>query len=276
MRALPVLLLCLAAAVACAAPPPQVAEEYRSGILDSAAVVEAEVLDTPHEVPIERTQGGPNEAPVSVRLRVVTLMAGAGLSVGDEFSTTMSVPALTVCVGDPPTDADRAAHRERWIGLFQPSTRWIAGLDRSDTAQGPVWSLRRVYDSNGPGRAGVDELLTLRRNAQSIVPLLIDLPVLTPYWHTDTLPERMPLILVLNDVTPRCLRLTKFGQPVLILERPEIERRKLAFLEITALEVKGDAATAELRYDVEGVTVAATLTRKDGSWTVQDAKAVEH
>lgn len=275
-RATLAFLLTLAVA-AHAAPSREYAEEYNAALLESAAVIEAEVVDGPHEVPIERTQLGPNEPPVSLRLRVATLLAGEGLAAGDEFATVAQVPPLQSDVGDGPTDADRAAHRANWLGLLQPGSRWVFCLERSETPQGAVWHVRRLYDDDGPGRGDVDRRLALRRDTQAIATLLIELPLLAPYWHFDTAPERAPLILVHNGHTPRSLRLTKFGQPVLVLTREEIaDRKSEAFLEVARLEVSGDTATAELRYEVEGVAAKVALARKDGAWVVLEATGGEH
>ncbi len=269
-------ILCVFVTTAAAGPSMEYIQEYESAILESAAVVIAEVVREPADVPIERTQSGFQIVPASVELRALETLAGEGPAAGSALHLTIVPPPYAPGVGGPPTDEDRAAHRATWLSIFRTGTRWIFSLERSDTPQGPVWQYRRAYDAEGPGRADLDRLLKRRQDTEAIIALLIELPEMKPYWHAEEVPGRSPLILLCNACTPRSLRLTKFGVPVRVLDHQQrTDAKAEAYLEISELTIHGDTAQARMQYAVEGVVVEAGFARKDGTWTVTQAKAVE-
>lgn len=261
--ALPALLL--AAAVLRAGPSEEYVREYEGALLDSTAVIEATVVAEP---------SGDGDK-LTVRLRSAKVLAGEGPVADTEFDAALSVPPLESCVGGPPTDEDRAAHRKQYLGLFARASRWVFALEVQNRHQGTPWRVRRAYDTEGQGRADVERLLARRADLAAIVALIVDLPQLRPYWHEDT-DGRKPLLLLASDSVRRSLSLEKFGEPVLVLTKEQIEERKAeAWLEISPVVIEGDVAKAAVRYPVEGVSGTVGFRRENGAWVVKDASLSE-
>lgn len=289
---MPRFLTVLAAAViahsACAEPSMEYVQEAENAIVESAAIVEGEILVAPGEVTgfVATREAKPDELPgrgmpvhnawdFASRLKVGSVLAGEGLEAGAEIDVRVTIPKHETCVGPPPTAAEVEAQRARWAGLFQPKTRWVFALERGIRDGAERWIVRRAGDIEGTGRKDVDEKLAKRKDVGEIAALLIALPALEPYWHTDTVPDRKPLVLLRNSSAPRWLKLTKFGEAVQVLDRVVIQKRKAPHLEITSLAIEGDAARAKLSYPVEGVVAEAVLAREGGKWVVKESKAAE-
>lgn len=111
---------------------------------------------------------------------------------------------------------------------------------------------------------------------ERICQLVIDSDVLAPYYHADTDATRKPLYLAQSGLVGPDLHLMKFGEPVKIAPRAEIQAMGRPYLEITKLEIQGNQATVEFAYPVEGISGAATLERRDTGWAVQQDRLKEH
>lgn len=289
-RALTILAAAVIAHAAYAEPSAEYVREAEISIIESAAIVEGEILVAPGEITgfVATRDSEPKALPgrgmpvhnawdFASRVKVVSLLAGEGVEPGAEIDVRVTIPKHETCVGPPPTEKDHENYRAQWAGLFQPKTRWVFALERETRDGAERWRVRRAGDIDGAGRADVDAKLAKRRDLQEIAALLISLPKLNAYWQVDSVPERRrkPLILMHNDSTPRSLRLTKFGQAVLVVDRAEIEAWKAPFLEITELKIEGDAASAKLSYPAEGVIAEAVLAREGGKWVVKESKTSE-
>jgi hypothetical protein len=108
--------------------------------------------------------------------------------------------------------------------------------------------------------------------AQAIAQLVIDLPALQQFLHPE-LPERKPLVLIsTSEVTPG-LTLTKFDQPVQILDLEVAKGRP--YLHITEWTQTGTKVRLKFSYPVEGVGGEAELESKDGKWRVTKSEIWE-
>lgn len=287
-RCLTVLAAAMIAQAAYAEPSMEYVLEAENAIVESAAIVEGEILVAPGEVTgfVATGESEPEALPgrgmpvhnawdFASRMNVVSLLAGEGLEAGAEIDVRVRIPKHETCVGPAPTAAEVEAHRAQWAGLFQPKTRWVFALERGVRDGAERWIVRRAGDFDGAGRRDVDAKLAKRKDVGEIAALLIALPALEPYWHTDTVPDRKPLVLLRSPSAPRWLELTKFGEAVQVLDRAAIQKRKAPHLEITSLGIEGDAARAKLSYPVEGVVVEVVLAREGGKWVVRESKAAE-
>jgi hypothetical protein len=108
---------------------------------------------------------------------------------------------------------------------------------------------------------------------EQVLQLVIDLPKLQQYYHSDTLKSRRPLRIFLNDAVPKPLRLIKFGQPVEFLK--ESESAGKPGLVFDQVDVRSESAQIRGRYAVEGVAIGARLKKQDGRWTVLEAQIHE-
>lgn len=108
-----------------------------------------------------------------------------------------------------------------------------------------------------------------------IARLTIDLPALQKFYHADAVPGRKPLLILKNEFTAGEPQLSKFGQPVAFVTCDELKATGKPYLEFTALEVKGDEASAIFRYRVEGIEGRLAFDKDSGAWRVQKQELVE-
>ena len=108
--------------------------------------------------------------------------------------------------------------------------------------------------------------------AQAIGQLIIDLPALQQFLHSE-LVDRKPLVLIETGEMTRDLALQKFGQPVVIRSMDEAKGRP--FLHIKTLKVSGSIASAQFEYPIEGVGGEAEFEKKAESWTVTKSEIWE-
>ena len=111
-------------------------------------------------------------------------------------------------------------------------------------------------------------------NREQIWQLIIDLPDMDGFYHVDERPDRKPLRILRNDLTPSQLRLVKFGVPVELVSPSEIAKG-VPFLEFTSIEISEDRAHVEFRYVVEGIKGTVTLEKIGLNWKVAAKSIVE-
>jgi hypothetical protein len=107
----------------------------------------------------------------------------------------------------------------------------------------------------------------------TIAQLVLDAPALQQYYHAGSAPERAPLAVALNDHVDGAWKLTKFGEPVEMVDPGALGDRP--HVRFTRFDVTGDKARVELEYDVEGVAMSAVLERRDAGWVLADTDLVE-
>ena len=113
-----------------------------------------------------------------------------------------------------------------------------------------------------------------RVDVEMIYQVVLNMPEMEQFWHTDDAPDRSPLIVLENEITPADLTLSAFGQPVQILPEDEIGDRP--FFVFRSLERGGDRASVSFAYEEEGVIGTVDLERRQGLWIVVDQAVAEH
>lgn len=106
----------------------------------------------------------------------------------------------------------------------------------------------------------------------AVAQLALDSPQLQQYFHADQ-PGRVPVLVQVSPVIDPSWQLAKFDQPVQFVAADQVGGR--AVVEFTRLEVTGDQARVDLKYDVEGVRAWITLARTDGHWRWVDGQITE-
>jgi hypothetical protein len=120
----------------------------------------------------------------------------------------------------------------------------------------------------------LDPPLVPDQDRRAILAALLDSKALAPYLHPETEGRKPIRIALSGSISTPVLTLSKFDLPVLFLAKEELT--KDPYLEVTALTIEGDAATIVFRYDVEGLTGKASLTRDEGGFKVVAATVTEH
>jgi hypothetical protein len=102
----------------------------------------------------------------------------------------------------------------------------------------------------------------------------LDHPKLAPYWHAD-LPGRRPLRLVKNSVSPLVATLMMHGVAVEVLERSELEDKKLPWFEVRDLRAVPDHVAIRFLYPAEGVAGEVAYRKQGSDWVEEKAEVVE-
>jgi hypothetical protein len=139
---------------------------------------------------------------------------------------------------------------------------WIVLLPHTGVAQ-PI---------SGPAESREKQMAPVS-DFQALVQATIDVPSLQPYFHVDRDHTRKPLIIVQNENVSEQLQLNKFGVPVLIVPRAQLQGRP--YIELRALEVHNGAATVQFEYPVEGVRGSLQFARQGSAWQLTAERIVE-
>lgn len=107
----------------------------------------------------------------------------------------------------------------------------------------------------------------------SPIQLVIDLPEIQEYFHADTSPERIPLLLVCDHPVCATDPLSKFGFDVEIAAKPPESERP--FFEITAVEQLESSLIIRFNYLVEGLVGSVELINVDNEWRVSKQRISE-
>lgn len=110
----------------------------------------------------------------------------------------------------------------------------------------------------------------------SILQLTVDLPKLQPFYHSDEVTGRKPLVLLVNEINTKCITLWKFDEPVVIVHDRNRMDSFSAYLEITKININRDNAKVTFKYIVEGVKGVANLQRINSKWMVTESKVIEY
>ena len=110
----------------------------------------------------------------------------------------------------------------------------------------------------------------------NILKIVINLPELQEYYHIDILPERKPLIIVADEFIQYDLKIKKFGEPIIFMDKAEIKRKSIkAYLEIMNFEMVNNIAKITLNYSIEGLIIDVILIKENGFWKVKESKLIE-
>jgi hypothetical protein len=109
-----------------------------------------------------------------------------------------------------------------------------------------------------------NQMNTDLQDQQKILQLIIDSKQLEKYYHTDVLPERVPLRIINNNLINTNIRLVKFGRDVIFIEQDNNE----PYLLFSAINIETDSAHVVFEYPPEGIKGLANLTKKNGNWEI--------
>jgi len=119
---------------------------------------------------------------------------------------------------------------------------------------------------------------------ESILQAVIDSPDVDQFFHIDIFPYRKPLLLTGAGIGDA--RLSKFGEPVKILQGRELEKYDNDallgkyppyYLKVTSIKIASDGkqATVKLDYPAEGVLCSIQL-KKNETWDVEKCKIISY
>ncbi len=146
--------------------------------------------------------------------------------------------------------------------LFTEGARFVVCVGGDGDENHTAWPV------DAPPRVGAP---TLAR----VVSLTLERPWLQGFLHPEAA-GRVPLVILRNRFFARPPTLVMHGQPVLFLTAEEIRARRIeAFIEVTALDVRDEAASIRIAYDVEGVVGDVELACREGAWTVVRSSGAE-
>lgn len=103
------------------------------------------------------------------------------------------------------------------------------------------------------------------KDKQTVIQMSIDLPSLQPYYL-----DEKPLVIANDGVVPANLILTKFGEPVEFLLKPELFfLSKKSFLDFEKFEITPTQAEIVFQYAVKGLTVGLIFEKVGGDWSIK-------
>lgn len=110
---------------------------------------------------------------------------------------------------------------------------------------------------------------------EKLLQQLLDKSDLNRYFHADALPERKPLVIINNGIVKKVSHLEKFDRPVLFMEKDEIEKSSIPYLEIRSLIVSDKESKINYSYRVEGIRGAAIFAFVNGKWNLTEENISE-
>lgn len=101
--------------------------------------------------------------------------------------------------------------------------------------------------------------------------LVLDSDKLTPYFHEQERPERVPLVVAWEPGVPHP-KWTKFGTEVQVVDGIPVTSPVLVPLHI---QLDASSASLTLWYEPEGATFHAQLSKQDGAWSLVSLDVTE-
>jgi hypothetical protein len=99
---------------------------------------------------------------------------------------------------------------------------------------------------------------------------IIDLPELQQYYEVQKVINQKPLVILKNQYIKEQFTVKKFGVPVLFLTEKEISKKQIkAYIKFRKMEIKGDYATVEFNYDIQGLGCYAKYNLKNCQWKLE-------
>jgi len=116
---------------------------------------------------------------------------------------------------------------------------------------------------------------TARQDLETLTQLVLDLEAMNGYYHAGKLPERIPLVVIQSQLVDPELKLSKFGQPVVFMDKPSAQKNKRAYMEFTHVDIQPAQATIQFVYPVEGIAGTVNFTKSGKDWRVEKCNIVE-
>lgn len=121
---------------------------------------------------------------------------------------------------------------------------------------------------------GIDETNVID-NKEVMIQKLIDETHLNLYFHENTFPDRVPLIIVSNGFFEDHKILSKFNQGVIVYKDKNMVPEGKSYLEITKYESKKDTARIGFLYPPEGIRGTVEFKIDDKGVSVVNQRLVE-
>ncbi|NOY83793.1 MAG: hypothetical protein GXO96_03020 [Nitrospirae bacterium] len=130
------------------------------------------------------------------------------------------------------------------------------------------WIIFIIFISVGfPNFTRADE------NLQIFIDQLLNSKALDSYWHIDTFPERIPVVVSLpSNISLVEKQIKKFGQTVVFTH--ESQKYENVF-SIQIFNIKNDTATLEFTYSPEGIRGLAVYEKKGEIWKLVSVEVNE-
>lgn len=150
-------------------------------------------------------------------------------------------------------------------GVYRLKARYRAGYGLYETESNEV--TLNVY----PGEYDREWMETdISEDLNRICRQALDVPWLQQYLHPE-LSERVPLVVLKNEMISAHPALEKFGRSVVFLSKKEIEKSgKTAYVEFPDIMIQEYFAYAILRYRAEGIIGFVGLRKNPSGWRVID------
>lgn len=124
--------------------------------------------------------------------------------------------------------------------------------------------------NSGPNNA------SLNQDYCTLIKGTINLEGLQQYYHIDTFPDRVPLIVSVENEDVNCKDLVKFGTAVEVIKK---ENSPISgddkHLALTKIEVANDYAIVNFKYIQEGIRGEIKFKKNNSKWVVDHSKIVE-
>ncbi len=110
---------------------------------------------------------------------------------------------------------------------------------------------------------------------QAICQLTLDMSSLDKYFHVDKLPERKPLLILINKHTITEPSLFKFGEKVRYISKKKIKGKSRPYLEFSKIEISENSAYVEFLYPPEGIAGKVNFVKDALGWHIKNHSIVE-
>jgi hypothetical protein len=99
----------------------------------------------------------------------------------------------------------------------------------------------------------------------------IDLPALQQYYKVQETLKQEELVILENEILKEIRNLSKFNQPVRILNTKKIQEDRIkAYLDFKSIKITNDTAFVYYSYDIQGIGIKSTYLYQDSSWILLD------
>jgi hypothetical protein len=111
----------------------------------------------------------------------------------------------------------------------------------------------------------------------ALVQSVIDLPKLQKYYEVQENFGQKFLAIQSGDLIDSAVVLEKFGLPVKVLSKEEIDTRKIqAYIEFKEINIGTDSATVFMKYPVHGIGLKASFKSTDCNWLLLKSSLWEY
>ncbi len=109
-----------------------------------------------------------------------------------------------------------------------------------------------------------------------IIDKVINLPELQQYFHVNVYPERIPLVVLVENFISGCSKLNKFGKPIkIVVSNNEKTPSSIEFLKMIKVNISLNNAEITFLYKPEGIKGNVKLKKDKSKWIISESQIVE-